>query len=201
MTTEKFLITRIGEVVESRTAEFIAECYDLHSAPPFGSLVKTFNGSIDIYGIVYGVTTQSIDPGRHIIARGRDEDSEEAIYRQNPQLVKLLCTRFNTLVVGYRENGKIYNYYPHQPARVHGFIYTCSREEVNGFTVSLDFLHTLIETKAAVSIDELLAAVLRYTADSCDDSRAYLINAGKRLAFLLCNEPLRLEAILRKIRR
>jgi len=89
---------RVGEVVESCTKDFIAQCYELYQSPPLGSLVKTGGGSAcqSIYGIVYNALTVGVEPGRRPIARGKDELSEEEIYRSSPQLMKLLKSEFNT---------------------------------------------------------------------------------------------------------
>ncbi len=54
---------KIGEVIEASTGQFVAECYELHSPPPLGSLVKTSDGDVEIYGVVCNAATESIEPG------------------------------------------------------------------------------------------------------------------------------------------
>ena len=91
---------RLGEVVEASTTQIVAQCYELYTSPPLGSLVRcgtsdtTGEDGDAVYGIVYEVSTHSIDPGRRPIARGRDEDDEDAVYEANPQLSRLLSTEF-----------------------------------------------------------------------------------------------------------
>ena len=92
---------RVGEVIEASTTEFAAQCYELYQSPPLGSLVKTRDSSVDLYGIVYNAATTSIEPGRRPLARGKDEVTEEEVYRTSPQLLKLLRSEFNALVVGH----------------------------------------------------------------------------------------------------
>ena len=104
---------RVGEVVESASDRFSAQCYRLYESPPLGSFVRTEapmpsdggprseEGPSDIYAVVCRVSTQSIDPGRPVIARGELEESEEDIYHSNPQLARLLCTRFDAVIVGH----------------------------------------------------------------------------------------------------
>ena len=77
-------VPRVGEVIEASTTDFVAQCYELYQLPPLGCLVKTRDLPLELYGIVYHATTASLEPGRRPIARGKDEDSEEAIYRSNP---------------------------------------------------------------------------------------------------------------------
>ena len=193
---------KIGEIIEASTGEFLAQCYELHQPPPFGSLVKTREGEIEIYGVVCDAATTSIEPGRHPIARGREEAEEEDVFRSSPQLAKLLRTDFTALVVGHREgeeDEKLHHYLPPRPARIHSFVYVCDAEEVTKFSQSFDFLSILVAAKGHT--DELIAASLRHAAQAQPDPRHFLVTAGKKLAVLLGAEPNRLNTILRRIRR
>ena len=69
---------RVGEVIEASTTDFVAQCYELYRSPPLGSLVKTRDLPVELYGIVYNATTTGLEPGRRPIARGKDEAIEEA---------------------------------------------------------------------------------------------------------------------------
>ena len=192
------IITKIGEVIEASTTEFVAQSYELHQPPPFGSLVKTTIGNQDIFAIVYFAATLPIEPGRKPIARGRDEASEEDIYRQHPQLAQLLYTEFRSLIVGYTQENTLYPFLPPLPARIHSFVYLCEQSEMRRFGQTLDFLSLLV--KAPLSSDELVAACLRSLASHQEDSRSYLISGGKELSRLLAGEPQRLNGILRRMR-
>lgn len=192
-------VSRVGEVIEASTAEFIAECYELYQLPPLGSLVKTTDLPVELYGIVYHATTASIEPGRRPIARGKDETSEEAIYQSSPQLVKLLRSEFSALVVGHRQDDKLYHYLPPKPARIHGFVYLCPPDEVGEFSRSFAFLSILINTHLPVPAEEVVAASLRSMSQAHEDSRAFLVAAGKELAVLLGGEYSRLKAILGRV--
>ncbi len=197
------LADRVGEVIEASTTDFAAQCYELYQSPPLGSLVKTIlplEGPVELYGIVYNATTASLEPGRRPIARGKDETSEEAVYQQSPQLSKLLRTEFGTLVVGHRENEKLYRYLPPKPARIHGFVYLCSPDEVREFSQSFDFLNILINTHLPVPVVELAAAALRQMSQVYEDRQKFLVAAGKELAILLGGDFNRLKAILSKIK-
>jgi len=192
------LPAKIGEIIEASTTEFTAQCYELHQPPPFGSLVKTREGEVEIYGVVCGAETTSIEPGRRPIARGGEEAEEEDIYRSSPQLAKLLRTDFSALVVGHREAEKINHYLPPRPSRIHSFVYLCDAEEVEKFSQSFDFLSILVG--AGGQADELIAASLRHAAAAHQDPRDFRVRAGKELAVLLGGETNRLNTILRRIR-
>ena len=191
---------RVGEVIEASTTEFTAQCYELYQSPPLGSLVKTQDLPAELYGIVYNVSTTSLEPGRRPIARGKDETDEAAIYRASPQLSKLLRTEFNALVVGYRENKKLHHYLPPSPPRIHSFAYVCSLGEVKEFSQTFDFLNILLNARLPVSTEELISASLRQMSQAYEEPHNFLVAAGKELARLLGGEFNRLKAILGRIR-
>ena len=217
---------RIGEVVESASHRFRAQCYRLYESPPLGAFVRTqapyASTSVSpfpavgqagpenhqdagelshIYAVVYGVSTESLDPGRPVAARGEGEGSEEDIYRSNPQLERLLCTRFEALIVGHGDGRAINQYLPALPPRVHAFVYPCSSEEVRQFSRSLDFLYLLVNSAPAGrgTTDEVVAACLRNAGGQMEDPRGFLVEAGKALAKQLAADMPRLNAILRRL--
>jgi len=193
-------VERVGEVIEASTTDFVAQCYELYQSPPLGSLVKTIDLPVELYGIVYNATTTSLEPGRRPIARGKDEASEEEIYRSSPQLLKLLRSEFSALVVGHKQGDKLYHYLPPKPARLHSFVYLCPAEEVKEFSQSFDFLNILINTHLPVPVDELVAACLRQMSQVYEDRHAFLVAASKELAILLSGEFNQLKAILGRIK-
>ena len=194
------LTDRVGEVIEASTTDFVAQCYELYQLPPLGSLVKVQDEPVTLYGVVYHATTGSLEPGRRPIARGKDAASEEEVYRSSPQLSKLLKSEFSVLVVGHRQDDKLYHYLPPKPARIHGFVYLCSPEEVKEFSQSFDFLNLLVNTHLPVSVDEIIAAVLRQMSQAQADRHAFLVAAGKELAVLLSGQFNQLKAILGRLK-
>ena len=194
------LSDRAGEVIVAGTTDFVAQCYELYQHPALGSLVKTTDGAAVQYGIVYHAATTSLDPGRKPIARGKDEVTEEEIYRSSPQLLKLLRSEFSAVVVGHKQNDKLCHYFPPQPARIHAFVYLCSLEEMKEFSQSFGFLSILTNTHLPVPVDELIAASLRQMSRAHEDSHAFLVTAGRELATLLSGQYNQLKAILGRIK-
>lgn len=185
---------KIAEVIEAETGSFTAQSYELYELPPLGGLVK----ACDIYGIVCFAATAGLDTGRKPVARGKDELTEEAIYQSSPQLSKLLRSAFTAAAVGYKD-GRIYQYLPPKPARLHSFVYLCQPEEVREFSKNPGFLNILVSATLPVSGDELIAATLRQMAKAQDDPRAFLVAAGKELAGLLSADFMRLRNILGRL--
>ncbi|MCL4467006.1 MAG: hypothetical protein M1401_17590 [Chloroflexi bacterium] len=192
---------RIGEVIEASTTEFVAESYELHDAPPLGALLRASDGSTDIYAVACHARTGSIDPGRRPIARGRDDENEDEVYRRHPELPQLLRTEFRALVVGFRDGDVLRRHLPPRPPRLHGFIYECSPAELVAFSVKFDCLSTLLSATPPIPADELVAAFLRL-AGACRAAGArqdYLVAAGKELARALGNNPQRLTVLLARM--
>jgi hypothetical protein len=191
---------RVGEVIEASTTVFVAQCYELYSIPPLGSLVKSGDGGNALYAIVCGATTRGIEPGRRPVARGRNEASEADIYRSSPQLKELLRSEFSALVVGGRQDGRMCHYLTPEPAHIHAFVYRCSPDEIREFSREFGFLKMLLSSHLEVPAEELTAAALRQLAGVYPDRRAFLLKAGRELAVLLGGEYGRLRSILERIR-
>ena len=148
---------RIGEVIESSTTAFIVQSYRLYNTPPLGSFIQT--GSPPIFGVVCKITTEPLDPTRPIIARGEGADSEEQLYKDNPQLSRLLTSRFEALIVGHRAGQQINQHLPALPPRVHSFVNSCSESEVVDFSNHLDFIHLLLNSGSIVTEETVLACM------------------------------------------
>jgi hypothetical protein len=191
---------KIGEVVETSSAEFTAQCYKLDQAPPLGGLVKTQDKDHQIYGVVYNVETHGIEPGRRVVIRGENLETEEKIFADNPQLSRLLATYFHVVLVGYFDGQRCHQYLPSKSVSIHSFVYVCQPEDVRAFTQSLDFLSLILNAKIPIPADEVVGACLRNASKTHHDADAFLLKAGKELAGMLSNEVNRLNALLKRVK-
>ena len=189
--------SRLGEVVEASTDGFSVECYGLYVAPPLGALVRCSEDG-PIYGVVGQVATTSLDPARRPIARGRREDTEEAVYRSNPQLERLLRTEFRALVVGHALDGRIMRFLAPGPPRIHAFVYSCVGDDVREFTSSLEFLPLLLSAPIG-SPDDIVASFIRQASAHHPEPRAFLVEAGREIATLLGRDTQRLNGLLKRL--
>ena len=185
---------RVGEVVEANSVSFVAQCYQLYDAPPLGSLVRTG----EVYGVVCKVVTEPLDSTRPVLARGEGAATEEEVFRDNPQLNRLLTSRFEALIAGHDQDGVHRQFLPPLPPRVHSFVYPCTPQEVASFTSRLDLLRLLINSGYPMA-DEVAGACLREAAPAHPDPDAFLLRAGKALAAELAGDLPRLNAVLRKL--
>jgi hypothetical protein len=180
--------------------DFTAQCYKLNFAPQLGSLVKTRLGDNgEIYGVVYLVETHGLEPGRRVFIRGDKLDSEDEIYKVNPQLEKLLVTDFNVLVLGYSLDGNIYHFLPPQPSPVHSFVYVCDDSDMVNFTSSLNCLALLAEARIPVSVDEIMATFIRNVSRYHENPREFLVRAGKELVWIYGSDVRRLNSLLKRL--
>ena len=189
---------RFGEAVEASTTEFTTQCYRLYEAPPLGSLVRCGDDGA-AYGIVYEVANRSLDPARHPIPRGENEETEEAVYLSNPQLTRLLHTELRSIIVGHRTDGDLRREPAPAPPRIHSFVYQCEGRELREFSSSLDFLSTLLSSPAAGARDDVIAAFLRQAGAAHSEPARFMVDAGKELAVLLGSSLPRLNNLLKRL--
>ena len=196
MDADQLIPRKIGEVAGAASTVFVAQCYRIYEAPPLGSFVRT--GSPPVYGVVYSVTTEPLDSGRPVLARGEEAATEDEIFRNNPQLARLFTTRFEALIAGHSADGACRQFLPPLPPCVHSFVYVCSPEEVAEFTTRLDFLSLVLNSSLPVA-DEMAGACLRTAAAAQADGPAFLARAAKALAAELAGDVPRLNFILRRV--
>lgn len=187
---------RVGEVTVSQTDRVEAQCYQLHAAPPLGSLLRI--GSPPVYAVVREIRNEPLDPSRPLAPRGAELESEDAIYAVNPQLSAMLTTRFTATIVGYHAGQAMRQGLPAQPPNLHAFVFVCDASETAAFARELGCLRLLLADRSP-GADSALAGFLRMTAGAASDGREFLLRAGRALAAELSNDPLRLQAVLREM--
>lgn len=185
----------IGEVIESRTEQFVAESLKYNIIPPYGSFVKVIDNDRKIYGIVSGAYTGSLDGlGK---ARAFFKDMTE-LENEQPQVFSLLRSEFVTVVIGFSEYGKYKLYYPPAHVRLHLPVQTCEKDEIIGITSGTSFLNKTLNCPEANG-EELTAAALRTAAMLREDSKEYLLNAGRELLKMLSYDTQRLKSVFERI--
>lgn len=192
---------KCGEVMESATAAVLAQSYELNVAPPFGSLVWMPRGEEGaVFGVVTGVETRSLDPGRRPVARGHDAASLPAILERHPQLTELFRTHFSIRVVGFAAGGVVSHGLPPLPPEVHQLVYPCTRTQVRVFVDGPGWLPVLLGNPSP-DANEVTAAFLRYAAAQfpAAEATAFLVAAAKHLVALLRGETPRLNYLLGRL--
>ena len=195
-TAETTTQQRVGEVIEANSASFVARCYRLYTAPPLGHLVRA--GSPAIFGVVCRIATEPLDPSRPVLARGEGMATEEEVYRDNPQIARLLTSRFDALIVGHQTDQGHQQHLPPLPPRVHSFVYACADQEIIHFSDCLDFLHLLVCAGPTVT-EEVIGACIDGIVAAHPNREEFKMQVGKALATELAADLPKLNAILRRI--
>jgi hypothetical protein len=188
----------VGEIVETGIEQFTAQACAFGVAPPFGSFVKTQQERWTVYGLVYAISSGSVDPGGRPVVRGRDGMRDAAIYAENPDLEQVLRTEFSALTIGFEEGGEPRLYLPPEPPRLHWSVSECSARETVRLTDRLDYFCAVLAAAEAPA-DALLAANIRLARIAREDEPGFTLRAGRELATLLKKDYPRLNAILRTL--
>ena len=197
----------IGEVIETSTVGFLAQCLepetlDFPVMPPFGSWVQATDeeSGNQILAIVTHVTTSPIDSVHRARALGL---SLAQLREEQPQIFAMLKTEFQAAIVGFMTEGsdrpaKIWQYLPPRPPQIHQAVYRCVPETVLQFSEDLNFLRTLLQVNN-VPTEALVAAALRDIFQLRRGDRAWLVNAGRTLGVLLKDDYDTLRYILAQV--
>ena len=193
---DRFL--RFGEVVEASVDGIVGQCDRLFDPPPLGAIVRAGDLSIGIYGVITDSETVPLDPTRRIIARGAELESDEQVYKENPQLNRLMRTDVKIATVGYRINGELAYYLPPYPCKIHTSIHLCSTLEIQEFNQSMNYLSSLTKANTNHS-EDVIAAVIKYASKEHDFPSEFVFNAAKEVALILGSDTQRLSEILKRL--
>ncbi len=191
-------MTRIGEIIETTSTAIIAEGTELNQPPALGALceMQSRDGRT-VYGVVSFGRTVGFDPGRRAVRRGSDAVADAEVYRQNPELSRILRTEFSAALVGWQDAaGRIWQRLPAQPPPLHYSVHACAPQTVARFSESLGYLRLLLNTMGDLSPDQLIAANVRAVYAARGDDAAWLEHAGREIAGLLKNDHERLMTVL-----
>ncbi|MBI5878984.1 MAG: hypothetical protein HZB53_15140 [Chloroflexi bacterium] len=194
-------MTRIGEIIETSSTAVVAESVELNQAPALGSLceMQSRDGRT-LYAVVSFGRTAGFDPGRRAVRRGSDTVADAELYRQSPELNRILRTEFSAALAGWQEpGGRIWQRLPPQPPPLHYSVHACPPETVARFSESLGYLRLLLNSMGDLSPDQLIAANVRAVYAARGDDGDWLARAGREVASLLKNDYDRLMTVLQAI--
>jgi hypothetical protein len=193
--SEEELNGTIGEVIQASTTRFRAIATRVFEPPRFGSFVKVTAGAANIYGVVSGVETASFDSARRAMAFGMPWDQ---LLREQPQLIELIQTEFDTAVIGYADRDAIHHYLPPHPPRLHDFVAPCSPTEVAALTDSLEFVRTLASFRDA-PVHELVSAAIREASLARGRDDHFVAEAARAVAELFKDQYDLAMSIVRRL--
>jgi len=189
----------VGRVLRSSIRGFIiASRIPEPDVPVFGAFVrvKVQQGATDLIGLVYDIQVAD-DPFVRQLAM-QEEPDEVALADQRE--IRGVPIEVSVLAVGYRQDGTILHGLPPQPPIMLNRIFVCDPALVRDFSTRLDFLR-LVYNSREVPADELIVSSLQLAAQARPQAERapFLIGAGRELARLMGADPVRLEALLRRL--
>jgi hypothetical protein len=185
----------IGEVAQASTTRFRAIASKVFEPPRFGSFVKVASTGGLIYGVVASVETASFDSARRAMAFGMPW---EQLVREQPQLVELIQTEFDTVVIGYGEGDTLHHFLPPYPPRLHDFVSGCTPTEVAAITDSMEFVRTLAGTRDG-SVHELVSAAIREASIARGRDETFVSEAARAVAELFKDDYDLAMSIVRRL--
>ncbi len=196
----------IGEVIETNTVEFLAQCLEpeelnFPTMPPFGSWVKSVDeeSGNKIMAVVTYVTTSPIDSVHRARALGL---TLSELREEQPQIFAMLKTEFRAAIVGFQVSGefpsRFYQYLPPRPPQIHQAVYRCDSSEIISFSEELEFLRILLQVKD-VPVEALVAASIRIIYQLRKADRDWLVQVGRQLSLILKDDYDRLRYILSQV--
>ena len=153
----------IGRLLRAGTTGFIAGCrVNQKDTPCFGDLVRApLDESYEVYGLVHDIRIDDDGLVRQLVTA--DNVSPE-VFRDNRER-RIVPVELSVLVVGYRNNGRIYHVLPPRPPLSLDLICPCGDEDLVSFTSAGRFGYFRHILRAQdVPIGEVLAAHLQQAA-------------------------------------
>jgi hypothetical protein len=153
----------IGRLLRAGTTGFIAGCrVNQKDAPSFGALVSApLDNGYEVYGLVYDIHIDDDGLVRQLVTA--DNVSPE-VFRDNRER-RIVPVEVSVLVVGYRNDGRIYHLLPPRPPLSLDLICSCDDQDLVNFTSAGRFGYFRHILRAQdVPIGEVLAAHLQQSA-------------------------------------
>jgi hypothetical protein len=210
----------VGRVLQASTTRLTVGCQPPIAAqhravPPFGSFVMAAGPGEDVtYGLVYNVVIEDDLFVRQLVAAGMDDEvyiADQRQRRQVPVIVEVLLVGFGrpsrTPSGGAMQHAggvgmDLQHTFPPQPPSTLDKVYVCDPAEIVRVTALHDWLHAVL-IAPDIPTDALIAAAIGAAAQARppDQRESYLVTAGRELARLLAQDPIRLDGILRRCSR
>jgi hypothetical protein len=146
-----------GEVIESSLQSFTAQTWQWDDFPAYGSLVSIEQPHGTSIGLVYEVSTGSIDPSRSPFAY---QKTEQELKKEQPQIFEFLKTTFSCITLGSIVQERCHYTAPSHPAKIHSFVTHTNSTISYQFLARPLWIQRLFALGGIVAnVDELLLAV------------------------------------------
>ncbi len=188
----------LGLVLRSTTTTFtFGRTVRADTMPAFGDLVKAQLEQVTVYGLVYEIWIADDPFVRQIVAASETMSSEKVEDMRQRRQVPVEIT---ALTIAFRRGSRLMQGIPPHPPTALQPIHACHCEEVRDVLAGFTFLRMILNCGACPTGELIVATLLR--AAECQlpgQMQAYLTQGGRELVRLLHQDPMRLDAILRRL--
>jgi hypothetical protein len=191
---------RWGEVIETSSARIWVECDWLNDLPPLGALTQVvFDTGDTIFAVVAYSETTGIDSTRRAVRRGSNDVRDAAVYRQHPELNRVLRSTFEALPIAFEQDGRIVYVVPPVPPPLHYSVERVTAVQLTRLTDRFDYFSTLARYQGDVAAEQIVISHVRAAFAERGDDREWLERAAGEISRLYANEYDRLLPILEAI--
>mgnify|MGYP005851872165 CR=1 FL=1 len=190
----------IGQVLRASTVGFVCGTRSQQiEHPAFGAFVRTRQDSaadLDVIGVIHAISIDDDPLVRQMILANNMTQAAIRDQREN----RMVPLEISVLNVGYIQGGRIHQTLPPRPPLSLDPVLLCDAATIVRFTEQLDFLRLVLNASDAPT-EQLVAAALTCAAEARPQAerRAFLVEAGRRLAGLLSQDLPRLQHLLHLI--
>lgn len=191
---------RYGEVIETSSARIWVECDELNDLPPLGALTHVESESGEtIFAVVAYSETTGIDSTRRAVRRGSNEVRDADVYRQHPELNRVLRSTFEAVPIAFEREGRIIYVVPPVPPPLHYSVEPVASTQLARLTDRFDYLATLARYQGDIAAEQIIISHVRAIFDARNHDRDWLDRAAGEISRLYASEYDRLLPILEAI--
>jgi hypothetical protein len=191
---------RFGEVIEPSSARIWVECDRLNNLPPLGALTQVESESGEtIFAVVAYSETTGIDATRRAVRRGANDVRDADVYRQHPELNRVLRSTFEAVPIAFEREDRIVYVVPPVPPPLHYSVEPVAAAQLARLTDRFDYLATLARYQGDIAAEQIIISHVRAVFDARERDREWLDRAAGEISRLYASEYDRLLPILEAI--
>lgn len=176
------------------------ESDELHALPPLGTVVTADSGAGDlVFAVVSFGLTSGLDATRRAVRRGSDSVRDAEVYRQHPELEKILRTTFEAVPVAFKRGGRVFRIVPPLPPPLHYSVEKAAEADLCALTDDPRYLTQLCAYRGDVPVEQLIVAHLRAVFAQRGEDLDWLERAAREVARIYKQDYDKLMPILEAI--
>jgi hypothetical protein len=172
----------------------------LNNLPPLGALTQVESESGEtIFAVVAYSETTGIDATRRAVRRGSNDVRDADVYRQHPELNRVLRSTFEAVPIAFEREDRIVYVVPPVPPPLHYSVEPVAAAQLARLTDRFDYLATLTRYQGDIAAEQIIISHVRAVFEARERDREWLDRAAGEISRLYASEYDRLLPILEAI--